>query len=75
MREYIRRIISGVEMTNCLANPHLVAPCMKILTEGTKLIIIDSNILLNINRNKFVEGYDFELQRIIVKFDIYLLPL
>lgn len=34
MTECIKRIVSGVELTNCLKNPNLVAPCMKILTEG-----------------------------------------
>jgi len=37
MSPYIRRIVSGVELRNCLGSPELVAPCMKILTEGIAL--------------------------------------
>jgi len=37
MKEYIKRIVAGVEMKNCLSSPNLVAPCMKILTEGINL--------------------------------------
>ncbi|KAL4468274.1 hypothetical protein ABPG72_015810 [Tetrahymena utriculariae] len=37
MTESIKRIVKGVELTNCLKNPNLVAPCMKILTEGINL--------------------------------------